>query len=122
MNTFNLELFYAELPLVGGVLCVVFAIVAIFATIAVIQTGSLRFITVGLALLAMVGVVGVLCVAAESWAPTRLLSEDYVNYFNFPDTFWGRAGILGVISVPAMILTFPFFWMESRLLNWAARG
>ena len=123
MNTFNIDLFCAELPMVGGVMCVVFAIVAIFAIIAAFQTGgNLRFVAVGLALVAMVGLVGVLCVAAEAWEPTRSLADSYVEYFGFPITFWGRMGVVAVIAIPTFIVSIPFFLLESKLLNWAARG
>lgn len=120
---FNLDLFICELPMLGGLCALLFFLVSIFAAVAVIQTGgNLRFVAVAIALVAMVGLVGVLCVAAEAWEPTRTLADDYVNYFNFSPTFWGRMGVIAVISVPAMIVGIPLCLIEGRLLNWAARG
>lgn len=120
---FNIDLFICELPMLGGLCAIVFILVSIFAAVAVIQTGgNLRFVAVALALVAMVGIIGVVCLAFEAWEPTRTIADDYVNYFNFSPTFWGRMGVIAVISVPAMIVAIPFFWMESKLLNWAARG
>ena len=120
---FNHELFICEMPLLGGVIAVVFLFFLVFGAIGAISDGgNPRFLLAGLAMTAIIGVIGLLCIAGEAWQITRDLVENYVTWFGFNDNFWGRMGIIAVLGIPAVIAGTPLCLIESRLLNWAARG
>lgn len=118
---FNLELFIAELPLLGGVVCVAFIVALILGGIGAWQDGgNPRFLLVGVAMTTVIGIIGVALLAANVYEPTRVFADSYIDWFDFPDTFWGRMGIIAALAVPSGIILCPFCWMENRLLNWAA--
>lgn len=120
---FNIELFIAELPLLGGVMSVALVIALILGGVGALRDGgNLRFLLVGVVMTLAIGAIGLGLLAADVYKPTHIIVDEYVDWFDFPDTFWGRAGIIAALAVPALIVCAPFCWAENRLLNWAARG
>lgn len=118
---FNLELFIAELPLLGGIVCVAFIVALILGGIgAWSDGGNPRFLAVGIIMTMVIAVVGLGLLAANVYQPTRVVADSYIDWFGFSDSFWGRIGVIAAAAVPAMIVCAPFCWMENRLLNWAA--
>lgn len=120
---FNLELFIAELPLLGGVMGAAFIVALILGGVGALRDGgNPRFLAVGVVMTMMIGAIGCGLLAADVYEPTRVVADSYIDWFGFSDSFWGRMGIIASLCGPAAIVLCPFCWVESKLLNWAARG
>ena len=117
MHSFNVALFWAELPMVGG-MTIIFAVVTSFMMIPIHWYGHVgRGVVAGLISSAVFGIISTAALAAqcygiEPYFPPYTLYDKYpefaVNLLNF---------VLLIIQMVPILA--PFFWIFYKLQKWS---